>query len=609
MRHNLILPVLTMAAFCMITDLRAAVTVTQLTPSMASPQPVGTTLLWTATVINTNPGPLLYRFSVGRNGSFLVLRDFAQLNTFEWTPSQKEGIYQVRVSARDVFTGEIGTLTVDFTATTRIVSGAAAVSATNHPLVALFSAPPCPSGSLVSALFWQSINSVTRTDWKRCDGTTSNNFYIAGMQANTTYTMNYQVATGGGTISGPTNLTFQTGTPSVTLPEITVPLPATQQADPNAKIVLWAFLSPFFPLATDRAGNVVWYYPKTTEEPFLTRPLYGETMLMVTTGVGGTSPTPRVTQVLREIDLAGNTVRETNADRLGAQLIAMGKDPITSVHHDAIRLPNGFTAVLGSIERMFPPGTQGSTSPDPVMIIADNVIVLDSNWQVVWQWNAFEHLDINRAAILGEKCVPDQGGCPPLVKASIGNDWTHANALFYDPADGNIIISMRHQDWLVKVNFSNGAGNGNVVWRMGVGGDFAINSADPYPWFSHQHDMGYETLSGNPRLMTVFDNTNTRRAAIPGSNSRGQSFMVDEVNKVVTPVVNADLGVFAFAVSSAQLLGNGNYAFDAGIFPFVPPLFSQTIEVANGTTQVYKIQGPPSYRSWLMPSLYLPPGT
>jgi hypothetical protein len=168
---------------------------------------------------------------------------------------------------------------------------------------------------------------------------------------------------------------------------------------------------------------------------------------------------------------------------------------------------------------------------------------------------------------------------------------------------------MRHQDWLVKVNFNNGAGNGSVVWRMGVGGDFTINSTDPYPWFSHQHDMGYEITTGSPRLMTVFDNTNTRRAIMPGSNSRGQSFMVDEVNKVVTPVVNADLGVFAFAVSSAQLLGNGNYAFDAGIFPFVPPLFSQTIEIVNGTTPVYKIQGPPSYRSWLMPSLYSPPGT
>jgi hypothetical protein len=432
------------------------------------------------------------------------------------------------------------------------------------------------------------------------------------MRANTTYTMNYQVATGGSTIGGPHNLTFQTGTPSGTFPEITVPLPPTQQADPNSKILLWAFLQPSFPLATDRAGNVVWYYKKAaddpSEEPFLTRPLAGGTMLMATNGVGGTSPEPRVTQVLREIDLAGNTLRETSADRLGAQLIAMGKDPITSVHHDAIRLPNGFTAVLGSVERLFPPGTQGSTGPDPVLILADNVVVLDTNWQVVWQWNAFEHLDVNRAAILGETCVPDQGGCPPLVKASIGNDWTHANTLFYDPTDGNIIISMRHQDWLVKFNFNNGQGDGRVLWRMGVGGDFTINSTDPYPWFSHQHDMGFEN-SGGTRLLTVFDNSNTRRTVIPGANSRGQSYLVDEVNKVVTPVVNVDLGVHAFAVSSAQLLGNGNYAFDAGIFPLAPPFFSQTIEVANGTTQVYKIQAPPSYRSWLMPSLYNPPGT
>jgi hypothetical protein len=300
------------------------------------------------------------------------------------------------------------------------VSGQAAISSTNNPLVALFSAPPCPVGSLVSVLFWQSVASVTRTNWKPCDGITSNNFYIAGMRVNTTYTMNYQVATGGQVISGPRNFTFLTGTPSVTFPPITLPLPPTQQADPNAKILLWAFLQPWFPLATDRAGNVVWYYARGADDPndgsFLTRPLRSETMLMVSNGVGGASPDRRITQVLREIDLAGNILRETNADRIGAQLIAMGSDPITSVHHDAIRLPNGFTAVLGSVERFFPPGTQGSTGPDPVLILADNVVILDNNWQVVWVWYSFDHLDVNRKALLGETCVPGQGAAPRLSR-------------------------------------------------------------------------------------------------------------------------------------------------------------------------------------------------
>src|SRR5205823_825867 len=52
--------------------------------------------------------------------------------------------------------------------------------------------------------------------------------------------------------------------------------------------------------------------------------------------------------VLREIDLAGHPLRETNIDALNAQLAVRRLEPINSLDHEALRLPNGYTAILGT---------------------------------------------------------------------------------------------------------------------------------------------------------------------------------------------------------------------------------------------------------------------
>lgn len=68
-------------------------------------------------------------------------------------------------------------------------------------------------------------------------------------------------------------------------------------------------------------------------------------------------------------------------------------------------------------------------------------------------------------------------------------DWTHSNALVYSPSDGNLLLSVRHQSWVLKIDYNNGAGTGNLLWRLGYQGDFALTqngvpSFDPSDWFS-----------------------------------------------------------------------------------------------------------------------------
>jgi hypothetical protein len=181
--------------------------------------------------------------------------------------------------------------------------------------------------------------------------------------------------------------------------------------------------------------------------------------------------------------------------------------------------------------------------------------------QVVWSWDAFDHLDPSRSAVLGETCLKELG-CAIYHLAADANDWTHGNAV-QETLDGALLYSSRHQDWLIKIDFRDGAGNGDIVWRLGKDGDFAYDSTDPYPWFSHQHDPGYEP--GTLSTLTVFDNGNTRLAADASGTSRGQAIQLDEVHRTASLVLNAALGVKSLALGSAQRLRDGDYHFNAGV--------------------------------------------
>ncbi len=74
------------------------------------------------------------------------------------------------------------------------------------------------------------------------------------------------------------------------------------------------------------------------------------------------------------------------------------------------------------------------------------------------------------------------------VIPSMFPDWTHSNAVVYSKDDGNILVSVRHQNWVLKVNYADGVGDGSILWRLGQGGDFTmIGGTDPTDWAYAQH--------------------------------------------------------------------------------------------------------------------------
>ena len=302
-------------------------------------------------------------------------------------------------------------------------------------------------------------------------------------------------------------------------------------------------------------------------------------------------------QVLKELDLAGQVIRETNISRVAEQLESRGihsdckkdgKECVSGFHHEAIRLPNGHTLAIAGIERMMPAGTQGSKGP--VDVLGDLVIDLDEDFQVAGVWNAFDHFDIKRASLRDEKCKggPGGGGCPPVFLAAEANGWLHSNSLNYIPSTGDFLISMPEQNWVLKIDWKNGKGTGKIAWRLGEGGDFKAISDDPDPWFSFQHDAGFEPVGSN--LMSILDDSHTRFKKNPKANNRGQVWKLDEEARTATLVHNADLGVYAVAVGSAQTLKNGGHSFEAG-FINPPSPYSRAVETSPDGKVVYAQAG------------------
>lgn len=555
-----------------------------LSPSTPGSAPVGSTVTWTA---NASGSGLRYQFAVGPLGGALqIVRDYSSVNTFPWTPSDHEGTYTIQVKVKS--STDSGLAIENYVITSRATGSSPVVSHTNNPLVALYSMPPCPSGRNARVRFrapdetiWQS------TPFKKCNGTTSLNFYIAGMRASTTYTLQQDVYNGPFDTIGPLE-SFTTGAipSSVVLPASSTPLAASAPNKTTYPVLLVSPIGGPTAYATDLQGRVIWY-AAVFQSGLLTRPVPGGTVLGFFRDDSG------VFRDLRELDLAGNLVRETNTIVLSDQLKARGTDPVTTISHEVIRFANGDTALLATVEKV---ADQGA---GPVDVLGDMIIVLDPNLQVKWSWNAFDHLNVKRPAILGETCRTGQGGCPPIFTPgfTVANDWTHANSVTLAP-DGNLILSMRHQDWVVKINYQNGAGSGSILWTLGRDGSFRTASGDPFPWPSHQHDAEFEPNG----LLSLFDNGNTRVAEQGGGNSRGQAWQIDEANKVANPVVNLNLGDFSLATGSAQLLSNGNYHFYLGVITN----HSKSEEYNTSNVRQFEQDLPTTtgYRTFRMRSLY-----
>jgi len=553
--------------------------------------PLGASITWSADVDPSDSGILWFRYRVtGPDGFQHLIRDYSPDPELSWTTVDAEGSYEMELTVRHLDTGEFDVTTAAFQFLPLVTGDGPVISPTIHPLVVVYSAPACPLGSAMKVRYVGPSGVTEETPDKPC-GIGTMNFYVAGLRVQSDYQMHHVITDANGARTRGPDMNVTSGTPTYQFADFNVATPATPT---SARPVL--LYSPLFEptLATDLEGNVIWYY--LSQLSSITRPDGGGRFW----GFGENPFLGPDSQVLRLFDLAGNTLLETNAARVNEQLLARGQSPITGFHHEVRSLPDGNILVLAGTERILT-DVQG---PGDVDVLGDMILVLNRDLEVQWSWNAFDYLDASRMAILGETCGGGQGGCAPTYLAATSTDWLHGNALQLLP-DGNILYSMRHQDWLIKIDYENGAGNGQIIWRMGYGGDFSIASDDPNPWFSHQHDANFDL--SDPTLLYVFDNGNTRQSADPSAHSRGQAYKIWEQERVAVPVLNTDLGNFSLALGSAARLPNGNFHFDMGWIQKDYGPSSRIVELDPSGNTVFEIQAPTAfYRAFRLSSLYAP---
>ncbi len=433
--------------------------------------------------------------------------------------------------------------------------------------------------------------------------------YVAGMLGSTLYHMRAQVTLANGATYNDSDHTCMTAAPPVTSP---VNVTLSNGATPQPGIELWNTLIPASDtqaFATDLSGNVIWTYayPHSTNDYLQGLQLLPNgnllTLISYLSSVT-TQQSPNIINEVREIDLAGNTVTSLTMTVLNQKLAAGNfRDAqgnvyqLGSFHHAVLALPNGHFVLLATYFRKY---TNLAGHPGTITVIGDALVDVDQNFNPDWVWNTFDHLDVNRHPM----------NFP---------DWTHSNGLLYSSDDHNLLLSMRHQNWIIKIDFLDGTGSGDVMWHLGEGGDFRlVGAVDPTDWFYAQHGLNYFTPNTTGIFrMGMMDNGNDRIFPTgqvfcrPGAPANPQCYSTMPVLELNESAMTATMikhyvppdNYFNFFGGNAEILDNNDYEVDfcaPAQGAIVQELNPQSLNVVwQGTTP-----GADQFHVYRLPSLY-----
>jgi arylsulfate sulfotransferase len=476
------------------------------------------------------------------------------------------------------------------------------VVATQNPLVASYSMI-LPAGTSVQAQFGLDTSYSLSTSAIQTSTGGVVTLLVAGMRAGTTYHMQAVASLSNGSQLLDTDHTFTTGSiPADQLPAITVQQFGTGTPSPGVELLS---LYPYNPsanllsaVATDLEGNVIWYYALESN-------LFPEPVKLLPNGhmLVNAVPAPGATggvNEIREVDLAGNIINRVTLNAVNQSLQRVASFQASEFHHDVAVLPNGHWILLVNF-----PETINNVPGVPAGSTMVGDALIDWNLQLGtagWTWSTFDHLDLTHA---------------PYGFA----DWTHSNAIVYSPDDGNLILSMRNQNWIIKIDYSSGAGNGNILWTLGDGGSFTLppgqapiewNYGQHYPTIVSPNSAGVISLmffnDGNDRLM----DSNNDVCGTPGVGACYSSvpiFQLDESTMTASVLWEDNLlPYYSLCCGDALILPNGDMEVDIADDQTVTPGISDIQEVTQTQTPelVWEMQvaAQLAYRGMRIPSLY-----
>lgn len=250
----------------------------------------------------------------------------------------------------------------------------------------------------------------------------------------------------------------------------------------------WGYL-----VAVDAAGEVVWYASTYATLADVQRGARGQIRYMFDEhGIAEITPLGTIERALIA----------TGPKRDGAVPAGFTGVAADTLHHDVVELPNGHWLTLATEGRTLTK-TECSTYDKSYDVIADVVVELDpSSGEVLSRVSMFDLLDPCRRV---DPSFKSAFWAP--VYGVDSADWTHANSVFYDASRNAVLVSLRHQDWVVAYRYADDAGGkaGSLLWKLGPDGDFAL--AGEGALFPH-HQHAARVLPGGH--VSLFDNGTTR---------------------------------------------------------------------------------------------------
>jgi arylsulfate sulfotransferase len=285
-------------------------------------------------------------------------------------------------------------------------------------------------------------------------------------------------------------------------------------------------------LGVDEHGDVVWYH----RDDLL--------IMDFTPLASGRLAYNRLLFRTREIDMMGNQTNDWNILQVREMFF----------HHEITELPWNDLMVLSSESRQIDgyPALDGGTRSH--IVIGDVVVQFDRDGKRIKRWSMFDYLDPLRTRPGFHSSAFWR---TPYFFFDDPKDWTHGNTVIYDERDNSFIVSLRHQDWLVKIDMN----TDEMVWRLGEDGDFTMLGDGRWP--IHQHSP---TILSNGDLM-VYDNGNDRPLFSGDSfGTRIVQYTVDEVAMTVEQVWEylGEQIYFAEYVGNVAQMENGNILISNG---------------------------------------------
>lgn len=583
----------------------------------------GSSLTPPSGVISVSLNPLSVAVSTGQSAQFTATVTGTTNTAINWSVNgipggnasvgtiSAEGLY----SAPGSPTSQVDTIRATSvqdssklaTATVTVLTTGQVLS-TNNPQVAQYSITS-PRDATVAIQFGPDTNYGLQT-WALSTplGGGQVSILVAGMRAFTTYHLRAVAQFSDNTRFIDSDHAFVTGGLSPDrVPKVTVNRPSALSPNGGVEALDVPFAAgsssgnvmlsgPVQAAVVDLQGNLIWYYDSPAAATGSLQPIKflkdGDVLVNYAQG-----PYDGSSSVTSEISLAGNTVWQITASGLSQKLMAAGFNlPVTGVHHDIAILPNGHLILIIGLLKDFTdlPGFPGTTT-----VVGDGLVDLDANRNPVWAWSTFDHLDVNRHPM----SFPD---------------WTHANAVLYSPSDGNLIFSMRHQNWIIKIDYEDGRGDGHIVWKLGYQGDFTLQGGtDPIDWFYAQHAPTLlDAETSGIFKMAVFDNGNDRIVDSSGTlcgsagaiacYSRVPVLEIDEASKTAQIIWQDPLRpLFSFFGGYVEEFSNQNIEFDAASSSPSTALIEEVTQ--DPTPQVVlqmTVNGQYAYRAFRIPSLY-----